>query len=192
MSETFSKVEVITGVARRRRFPIDQKLAVVAETMQPGMSISYVARRHGLSPSLVFRWRRLMSEGGKQAIRADEEVVPASEARKLEDRVRELERLLGRKTMEVEILKEALDLARTKKRPCCRDRQVPETHREDRRRHIASRPFQPYRTARRLSPAARSSEPCWRLRSGCRHPRRLVDQRPTYGYRRIAALLKRE
>jgi transposase len=106
---------VITGVARRRRFPMDQKLAVVAETMQPGMSISYVARRHGLSPSLVFRWRRLMSEGGKQAIRADEEVVPASEARKLEDRVRELERLLGRKTMEVEILKEALDLARTKK-----------------------------------------------------------------------------
>jgi len=41
--------------------------------------------------------------------------VPASEARKLEERVRELERLLGRKTMEVEILKEALDLARVKK-----------------------------------------------------------------------------
>lgn len=34
MSETFSKVEVITGVARRRRFPTEQKLAVVAETMQ--------------------------------------------------------------------------------------------------------------------------------------------------------------
>jgi transposase len=111
MSETFSKVEVITGVARRRRFPTEQKLAVVAETMQPGVSISYVARRHGLSPSLVFRWRRLMSEGGKQAVRADEEVVPASDVRKLEERVRELERLLGRKTMEVEILKEALDLA---------------------------------------------------------------------------------
>jgi transposase len=69
MSDTFSKVEVITGVARRRRFPTEHKLAIVAETMQPGMSISYVARRHGLSPSLVFRWRRLMSEGGKEAIR---------------------------------------------------------------------------------------------------------------------------
>ena len=68
MSDTFSKVEVITGVARRRRFPTEQKLAVVAETMQPGMSISYVARRYGLSPSLVFRWRRLMSEGGKEAV----------------------------------------------------------------------------------------------------------------------------
>ena len=55
MSDAFSKVEVISGVARRRRFSTELKLAVVAETMQPGMSISYVARRHGLSPSLVFR-----------------------------------------------------------------------------------------------------------------------------------------
>ena len=115
MSDTLSKVEVISGIARRRRFLTELKLAVVAETMQPGMSISYVARRHGLSPSLVFRWRRLMSEGGKQAVQADEEVVAASEVRRLQDRVRELERLLGRKTMEVEILKEALDLARAKK-----------------------------------------------------------------------------
>ena len=56
-----------------------------------------------------------MSEGGKEAVRADDDVVAASEVRRLEERVRELERLLGRKTMEVEILKEALDLARAKK-----------------------------------------------------------------------------
>jgi len=87
MSDTFSKVEVITGVARRRRFSTDLKLAVIAETMQPGMSISYVARRHGLSPSLVFRWRRLMSEGGREAVRADDEVVPAAELRRLEERL---------------------------------------------------------------------------------------------------------
>lgn len=115
MSDTFSKVEVITGVARRRRFTPDEKLAIVGETMQPGMSISYVARQHGLSPSLVFRWRRLMSEGGKEAVRADDAVVAASEVRRLEERVRDLERLLGRKTLEIEILKEALELARAKK-----------------------------------------------------------------------------
>ena len=46
---------MITGIARRRRFTTEQKLAVVAETMQPGMSLSYVARRQGLSPSLVFQ-----------------------------------------------------------------------------------------------------------------------------------------
>ncbi len=117
MSETFSKVEVITGVARRRRFTTEQKLLVVNETLQPGMSISYVARRHGFSPSLIFRWRRLMSEGGKEAVRADEDVVAASEVRRLEERVRDLERSLGRKTLEVEILKEALDLAIFRRRP---------------------------------------------------------------------------
>ena len=56
-----------------------------------------------------------MSEGGKEAVRADDEVVAVSEARRLHERVLELERLLGRKTMEVEILKEALELARAKK-----------------------------------------------------------------------------
>ena len=87
MSDTFSKVEVITGVARRRRFSTELKLALVAETMQPGLSVSYVARRHGLSPSLLFRWRRLMSEGGKEAVRTDDAVVAASEVRRLEERV---------------------------------------------------------------------------------------------------------
>ena len=135
MSDTFSKVEVITGVARRRRFSTELKLAVVAETMQPGMSVSYVARRHGLSPSLVFRWRQLMNEGGKEAVRADDQVVAASELRRLEERVRELERLLGRKTMEVGILKKALDLARAKNRSCCRTRRVRAISGEDRQHH---------------------------------------------------------
>ena len=45
MSETFSRIEVISGVARRRRFTTEQKLAIVAESMQPGMSMSYVARQ---------------------------------------------------------------------------------------------------------------------------------------------------
>src|SRR5260221_6191722 len=62
MSDTFSKVEVITGVARRRRSSTDVKLAVVAETMQPGMSISYVARRHGRSPSRSKRYRISMDD----------------------------------------------------------------------------------------------------------------------------------
>ena len=56
-----------------------------------------------------------MSESGREPVRADEEVVAASEVRRLEERVRELERLLGRKTMEVEIRKEARELARAKK-----------------------------------------------------------------------------
>ncbi|MBB4000951.1 transposase [Aureimonas pseudogalii] len=57
-----------------------------------------------------------MLEGGHAAVQADEDVVGTSRVRDLEKRVRDLERLLGRKTMENEILKEALDVARPKKR----------------------------------------------------------------------------
>jgi transposase len=115
MSESSSKIEVNAGVARRRRFTVAQRMAIIAETLQPGISVSYVARRHGLSPSLVFRWRGLISEGRREAVRASDEVVRAFGAEQLEEKVRELERLLGRKTMEVEILREKLGRLRSKK-----------------------------------------------------------------------------
>ena len=56
-----------------------------------------------------------MNEGGVAAVGSDEPVVGSSEVKKLEDKVRELERLLGRKTMENEILREALAKAQAKK-----------------------------------------------------------------------------
>jgi hypothetical protein len=48
-------------------------------------------------------------------VQANEDVVGTSRVRELEKRVRDLERLLGRKTMENEILKEAIVVARLKK-----------------------------------------------------------------------------
>lgn len=109
------RVEVITSVQRRRRWSAAEKVRLVEEAMQPGSSVSAVARQHGIAPSQLFSWKRRMLEGGLQAVAADEDVVGTSQVRDLERRVRELERLLGRKTMENEILKEALDLARPKK-----------------------------------------------------------------------------
>ena len=109
-----SVVEVVHTV-QRRRWTVAEKMRIVEEASRPGMSVSYVARQYGIAPSLVFRWRKLMSDGGKEAIRANTDVVSASEVKSLKKRIRELERLLGRKTMEVEILKEAVEIAREKK-----------------------------------------------------------------------------
>ena len=109
------RVEVIAGVAGRRYWPAHEKLRIVEESLAPGESVSAVARRNGVAPSLLFRWRRLMAEGGAMAVGSNEPVVAASEMRKLEDRVREPERLLGRKTMEAEILREALAKAGAEK-----------------------------------------------------------------------------
>ena len=62
----------------------------------------------------MFRWRQMQSEGALAGLDADERVVAETEVKELRSRVRELERLLGRKTMEAEILKEGLEHARKK------------------------------------------------------------------------------
>jgi transposase len=108
-------VEVLTGIQRRRRWSAEQKKALVLECEQPGMNVSVVARKYEVHPNQLFRWRRLFHEGALTAVRADEELVPCSEVKELKMRIRELERMLGRKTMETEILKDALEIAREKK-----------------------------------------------------------------------------
>lgn len=111
----FERIEVITSVQRRRRWSLDEKIRAVEESSIPGMTVSFVARKYGISPSLLFRWRKLMAEGGKVAVGADDAVVSAQEQRELKRRIRDLERALGRKTLEVEILKEAIEVGREKK-----------------------------------------------------------------------------
>lgn len=115
MPNDTQRIEKIAGHERRRRYTAKEKIGFVEQTMQPGMTVSAVTRMHSLSPGLLFGWRRRMAEGGQVAVQADDEVIAASRMRELETRVRDLERLLGRKTLEVEVLKEALAAARVKK-----------------------------------------------------------------------------
>lgn len=115
MADDYRRIELITGEARRRRWSTEQKLQIIEESFLPGETVSSVARRRGVAPNLLYRWRRLLTEGGAAAVGSDETVVGSSEVRRLEERVRDLERLLGRKTMEVEILKEALAKSESKK-----------------------------------------------------------------------------
>ena len=113
MTGSIDRVEVITSLQRRRRWSAEEKARIVQETYAPGMSVSLVARQHGVAPNQVFTWRRLYAEGALSAIGAGEEVVAASEYRALQHQVRELQRLLGKKTL---VLREALDLVQPKKR----------------------------------------------------------------------------
>lgn len=107
-------VEIIQTVARKR-WTTEQKLRMVEATMQPGNSVSRIARENGISPAMLYKWRRLMLNGGATAVKADDEVVSVAEIRALQKRIRELERSLGRKTLENDILKAAVELARKKK-----------------------------------------------------------------------------
>jgi transposase len=102
---------------RRRRFTLQQKQEFLAEAAQPGNSVSAVARRYGISPSLLFVWKRQMEAGALTGLELGEGVVGESEVKVLKARVRELERMLGRKTAEAEVLKDALELVHSKKLP---------------------------------------------------------------------------
>jgi len=117
MTEVKEKIDTIatnTAQRARRRSP-EEKRAIVQETYQPGMSVSIIARKYGILPNQLFYWRRCMENGALTGIKANEEVVPISEYKVMQKRVRELERALGRASLDVEILKEAVRIGRKKK-----------------------------------------------------------------------------
>jgi transposase len=67
-SEARPRIEIVGE--RRRVHGAGFRALVVSEAMQPGARIQDVARRHGVGPSLIYRWRRLaQSETGDAAVR---------------------------------------------------------------------------------------------------------------------------
>lgn len=116
MTRNKQTIEVVTvSEERRRRWSVQEKAALVKETYEPGMSVSLVARKHGISASQLFNWRKLEREGALVAVHSGESVVPASELAAARAQIAQLQRMLGKKTMEAEILREAVELAREKK-----------------------------------------------------------------------------
>ena len=114
-SSNVEPIEVLTQPEQRRRRSVEEKLAIVRETFEPGATVSGVGRRHQVNANQVFAWRKLYQDGSLSAVSAGEQVVPASELAEAMKQIRELQRLLGKKTMEVEILREAVEYGRAKK-----------------------------------------------------------------------------
>jgi len=61
--EGLQRIEVITGVGRRRRWSPEAKARIVVESQQPGAVVSEVARQHGMTPQQLFGWRREARNG---------------------------------------------------------------------------------------------------------------------------------
>src|SRR5919202_2506313 len=60
-ADSFRRIEVITGVGRRRRWTDEEKAWIVAESLDPASTVSAVARRYGLHPSQLFVWRQQLA-----------------------------------------------------------------------------------------------------------------------------------
>ena len=61
------RVEVITGVGRRRRWSDEEKARIVAESLDPATTASAVARRYGLHASQLFVWRQQLERSASTA-----------------------------------------------------------------------------------------------------------------------------
>lgn len=107
--------EVICSTKSRRRWTPYEKQQIVQETYQPGVTISFIARKHGIPPSQLFTWRKHLENGAMTGVKSEEDVVPQSEVAALKRHIKKLEQILGQKTLDNEILKEAVKLAREKK-----------------------------------------------------------------------------
>jgi len=137
------------------------------------MSVSLVARQEGVAASLLFLWRKLERQGALTAVSSGEAVVPASELAASRAKIAKLQRVLGKKTLENEILKAAVEYAAEKKWIA--------------RSHICS---------------LRSRPEAWIDGCAGRTPvrdeevlaqvREHIAQLPSYGYRRACSLLNRQ
>ena len=188
-----SKAEPIQPAesGRRRRFTAEQKRAFLDEAARTGNSISEVARRYGLAPSMMFQWRRAMDDATKKSLKANEKVVPESEVKKLKARIRDARASTGQEEPSGrdpgggrrDRSRKKTDLARELVRRGRRVKAVAEAL-------GVSRPH--------LSATSRQSSKARREYTCCddavllERVRAVVKARPSYGYRRVTALLNRE
>ena len=183
----------VLGPEKRRRRTTQEKIAIVQQSFEPGMTVSLVARQHGVAASQLFLWRKQYQEGSLTAVAAGEQVVPASELAAAMKQIKELQRLLGKKTMENELLKEAVEYGRAKK-------------------WIAHAPLLPrgwgvslvsrcLRVSRAQLHVILRRTDDWMDGRRSRHTddtdvllriHHVIGELPTYGYRRVWALLRRQ
>ncbi|HGC2673360.1 TPA: IS3 family transposase, partial [Escherichia coli] len=181
------------GPEKRRRRTTQEKIAIVQQSFEPGMTVSLVARQHGVAASQLFLWRKQYQEGSLTAVAAGEQVVPASELAAAMKQIKELQRLLGKKTMENELLKEAVEYGRGKKVDSARAliargwgvSFVSRCLRVSRAQlHVILRRADDWKDGRR----SRHTDDTDVLR----RIHHVIGELPTYGYRRIWALLRRQ
>ncbi|HGV2870051.1 TPA: IS3 family transposase, partial [Escherichia coli] len=170
-----------------------EKIAIVQQSFEPGMTVSLVARQHGVAASQLFLWRKQYQEGSLTAVAAGEQVVPVSELAAAMKQIKELQRLLGKKTMENELLKEAVEYGRGKKVDSARALIA--------RRWGVSLVSRCLRVSRAQLHVILRRTDDWKDGRRSRHSddtdvllriHHVIGELPTYGYRRVWALLRRQ
>jgi transposase len=99
----------------RKWLSAEQKLRIVNESHESGKLVAEVARKYNVGVSSLIKWRQLAEVGSLMSVKNQEQLVPMTELKKLQQENKQLQRLLGKKSLQIELLKEAIEIAREKK-----------------------------------------------------------------------------
>ncbi len=107
---------LITEQSRiRKHLSPTQKLEIVQASYHPGVTVAEVARKYHVGVSTLIKWRKHAIEGSLMSVKDNAPAVSASEVKRLKKEVAQLQKLLGKKSLENEILREAVAIGREKK-----------------------------------------------------------------------------
>ncbi|MCZ6124559.1 IS3 family transposase [Escherichia coli] len=182
----------VLGPEKRRRRTTQEKIAIVQQSFEPGMTVSLVARQHGVAASQLFLWRKQYQEGSLTAVAAGEQVVPASELAAAMKQIKELQRLLGKKRWKMNSLKKPLNMGVQK---------VDSTRALIARGWGVSLVSRCLRVSRAQLHVILRRTDDWKDGRRSRHSddtdvllriHHVIGELPTYGYRRVWALLRRQ
>jgi transposase len=98
---------VAKGADGRRLFTAEFKRAQIVRVLKGEITAAELSRELGVARTLIQRWKYLATKGAETAVGSNGEVVPATELRTAQARIKELERLVGKQAMELEILRTA-------------------------------------------------------------------------------------
>jgi transposase-like protein len=90
----------------RKKYDPETKVAIVIEGLKGNVSIAELCRKHQISEALYYRWRDKFLEGGRKAFLSPE----SDREKELERKVEELEKIIGRQTIQIEILKKTFQM----------------------------------------------------------------------------------
>ena len=111
MTGSLEHLRVGNAVRRRRRWSAAEKRRIAEETFEAGATVKSVAMRYQVAPNQISAWRRVVTKGPLGAPGRSNSAATTSDYEALQGQVRELQRLLGRKTLEVEVLRDVLEHA---------------------------------------------------------------------------------
>lgn len=86
---------------QRRTWSADEKLAIVLAGLKQTQSVAQLCREHQISQTQYYKWRDQFLEGGKQALQG----ARHDTTKQLERKVEQLEQIIGKQTVALEVLK---------------------------------------------------------------------------------------